>query len=915
MSTLKNIFRCIGAGCCLAVAATLVSAPVYATEMVFHVTPEGNDAWSGKLDAPAPNGTDGPFATIVGARDALRALRQNKALTGSVRVWVHPGTYVINDALRFAPEDSGTKDAPIVYSAKQPGQTFVDGGRRITGWREENGLWVADIPEVKAGTWDFSALWVNGKRRHPARTPNPAHEAGDYPAKTDFFYADGPVMEKNAEGKKVKSNTRFHFHPEDVQQWSTLEDAIVVVFHSWATSLHRIKSVDLDQHILEFTGPARWPLCRWKDNQWFFIEHLFEALDQPGEWFLNRKEGKLFYLPFPDEDMQKAEVVAPVTKQMLILEGAPKEGHFVEHLSFEGITFQYAEQPIGPKGHSDGQAETSLTSAVECIGARHCRIENCLIQRVGGYGVWFRTGCQDSTLQHCEVTDLGGGGVRIGECASAATPEEACERILLDNCYLHDGGRVFRSAIGVWIGRSSYNTVRHCDVCDFRYSGFSVGWSWGYAESSAHHNIIEYNHIHDCGKGQLSDMGGIYTLGVSPGTVLRNNYIHDILSNPNVSGGWGLYTDEGSSEILMENNIVHHTRTGTFHQHYGRENILRNNILAFSEREQLIRSREEDHLSFTLDGNIIVMSNGQLLGSRWENGNYALDNNIYWDITGDTDLDFAGKTFEEWQQAGYDVHSEIADPLFVDIVGRDFTLQPDSPALQKGFKPIDIDTIGLYGDPQWVSKPKQIQRPTFVPPSPPEPVRLQDGFEENLSGTQAKSAATNGESGKARIRVSKRNPASGKRCLRFADAPGLDKSYNPHLVYTPHLRKGNAMARFAIRIDKNVEFYHEWRDAQSPYHVGPSIWFYGDGRVQVAGKEAGHIPVDTWCTVEINCTLGKAAKGTWSLEITTPNGQKQTWEDLPCDPKFRRLDWLGFVSNATVVTETNIDDLYIGPAK
>jgi parallel beta-helix repeat protein len=241
-----------------------------------------------------------------------------------------------------------------------------------------------------------------------------------------------------------------------------------------------------------------------------------------------------------------------------------------------------------------------------------------------------------------------------------------------------------------------------------------VGWSWGYDPSSANHNVIEHNHIHNLGKYLLSDMGGIYTLGIAPGTTLRYNRIHDVYSF--TYGGWGIYPDEGSSELLIENNVVYDTKTGGFHQHYGKENRVRNNIFAFSREGQVIRSREEDHISFFFERNIVYFDNGRLLGSTWKNGNFRLDYNCYWDASG-APVKFLGKTFEDWQATGQDPHSIIADPLFEDPAARDFRLKPESPAIaQLGFEPIDISGAGLYGDPEWVNAPRQITRAPYGPP-------------------------------------------------------------------------------------------------------------------------------------------------------------------------------------------------------
>jgi hypothetical protein len=896
--------------CWFLFCTALLVFPAGAETLTLHVAPDGDDAHTG-AKAATDGGADGPLASLAGARDRIRALKAAGEIDGPVQVLLRGGEYPLTEAVVFTPEDSGTADAPISYMAYPGEDPVLLGGRRITGWKKEGGFMAAEIPEVRDGAWDFSSFFVNGERRHPARTPNASnHPAGDYPEDDDFFYADGPVMEKDKDGKEKHSSTRFRYRDDDVKDWASLEDAIFVIYHSWATSMHRVKSLDTENRIVEFTGPARWHFCRWRNDQWYFIEHLFEALDQPGEWFLDRDEGKLYYIPKPGEDMATAEAIAPVTKQFIVLEGNPAEEQFISHLHFKGLKMRYTDWSIGPEGHSDGQAEYTLPAVWQAAGARHCVLEDCEIAHAGAYGVWFRAGCQQNVMQRCEVTDLGAGGVRIGEGASPKTPAEAAAHNRIDNNFLHDGGRLYRSAVGVWIGRSSHNTIKHNEVCDFRYSGMSIGWSWGYAESSAHHNSIAYNHIHHVGRGQLSDMGGIYTLGVSPGTVLRNNFIHDVQSNPKISGGWGLYTDEGSSEIVMENNIVCKTVTGTFHQHYGRENILRNNILCFSEREQLIRSREEDHISFLIDGNIIYYNNGRLLGSRWENGNFRLDNNIYWDTSG-MPVEFKGLTLEEWQAEGFDKHSVIADPLFEDIMNFDFRLKPASPALAKGFRQIDMDAIGLYGDPEWVNRPKAIERPPFTPPEMPEPASIHEDFEKLKPGDSAEGATVLGASGDAWIRVTDAVAASGSKSLQFNDQPGLDKAFMPYLVWSPGLRRGTAIGSFRIRLEENAAFYHEWRDNYHPYRSGPGVWFE-NGVVKAGGRELMPAPAETWIGIEIICPLGRDADGTWKLAVTLPGETPQVFENLPCgNAKFRTLDWFGFVANDNRAVRVWIDDVHL----
>lgn len=681
-------------------------------QRVLHVTVDGNDAWTGANADPAAAPGEGPLASLAGARDRLRALRDSGALEGQgeVHVLIHGGRYALTEPVVFSPADSASEAHPVYFEAAPGEAPLLDGGRVLSDWREEAGRWVCDVPEAKDGRWTFSALWVNGERRTPARTPNVHNAPLAPPADADFFATEGPVEVQNEKGETVKSSRAFRYRENDLQAWDTFPDALVVVYHSWATSLMRPKTLDPDTRTITFTGDARWGFGQWQPDQRYYVSNLFEALDAPGEWYLHRGEGRLYYIPMPGETLENTTIVAPRATQLLVFDGKPEAEQYIDHLHFRRLQFAHTEFTVEPEGHSDAQAAFAVNATIQATGLRHGSFEQCAIAHTGNHGLWFRRGSQNNAVIQCELTDLGAGGVRIGEGGSPLSPGEAADHNTVENCFVHDGGLIFRSAVGVWIGRASYNTVQHNEIADFRYTGVSVGWSWGYAESSANHNVIAYNHIHHIGMGQLNDMGGIYTLGISPGTVLRGNVIHDVMSHPRLYGGWGLYTDEGSTDILLEGNLVYNTTTGGFHQHYGRDNIVRNNIFAYSHGPQIIRSREEDHNSFTFERNIVYFNNGDLLGSSWKNGHWKLDYNCYWDTTGAA-LDFQGKSLADWQAAGNDAHSIHADPGFADPLAGNFALAPDSPALALGFEPIDPAKAGLQGDPAWVAKAAAVVRP------------------------------------------------------------------------------------------------------------------------------------------------------------------------------------------------------------
>jgi len=544
---------------------------------------------------------------------------------------------------------------------------------------------------------------------------------------------------------------------------------------------------------------------------------------------------------------------------------------------------------------------------------------------VGTYGVWFATGSQRNVLIRSELRDLGGGGVKIGETQTPRNKATACRENVVENCFIHDGGRIARAGIGAWIGRSSFNTLRHNDICDFDYSAVSIGWCWGYASSSANHNIVEYNHLHHIGSGVLSDMGGVYCLGISPGTVLRGNVIHDVYAYS--YGGWGLYTDEGSSEILMEHNIVYNTKSGGFHQHYGRENIVRSNILAFSREGQIIRSREEEHLSFTVENNILIFDNGQPLGGNWSNGNFLLKSNLYWDVTAQP-FTFAGYTLEEWQEEeGQDVGSVIRPPLFRDAKAYDFRAAKHSSVKDYG---IDPDAIlakaGLYGPRKWRDKPGRVTHraidPEMKPPRDAKRPSLTRAIEEDFEGLKVGDkvgfANTSGEDKGASIRVTDELAAAGKHSLKFTDAEGLDYNWQPHLSARMMWRKGIVRASFDVFLKPGAVFWHEWRDRASPYRIGPSLRFEADGQLRVStrdaeGKRAKQaltgFPLGQWVHVEIVCPLGKDGAGTYELAISAPDKPRETFEVVTGSEDWQLCACMVFVSEATQKTEFYLDNL------
>lgn len=654
----------------------------------FYLAPDGNDNWSGTAPQVNSANSDGPWATLMGARDRLRGLRAEGKLADGVDLVVTGGTYVLDKPVVWEAEDSGTATAPVVIHAASGEHPVFSGGRAVTGWQKDGPLWVAEVPKVS----NFGALWINGERRTVARTPDDGK----------YFRTMGKV--------DANPNASFKFQPGDIKNFQNLDDALVIVMHAWETGAYRVSGIDEANSTVNFKAAGAWPFEQWGPSQRYYVENIREGLDSPGEWYLDRKAGKLYYMPLPGEDIANVKAVVPVLSQLLLFSGRPEEKQFVDHVTIDGLAFEYTEYGIGPEGHHDSQAAVSVTPSVVWRGARYSTLRNCSIGHTGGYGLALADGCFDNLVQHNEIFDLGAGGVMVGGAYRPAGEIKSDPlfptRNVVDNNFIHGGGKIFRSGVGAWIGYANYISLTHNDIFDFIYSGVSNGWIWGYAESPTHHNQICYNHIHKIGQGVLSDMGGIYNLGIQPGTLLDHNLIHDIYSAQ--YGGWGLYTDEGSSEIQLTNNVVYNTTTGGFHQHYGENNRVRNNIFAFAKETNIILSRVEEHRSVIFERNIVLSNNGDILSPNWIKGDAWLDYNTYWDIN-NVPMRFSGLSFDDWRaQKGQDAHSQKADPLFVNAKEYDFRLLPESPAIALGFEPIDISRAGLYGDDEWLNKAKVV---------------------------------------------------------------------------------------------------------------------------------------------------------------------------------------------------------------
>jgi hypothetical protein len=264
--------------------------------------------------------------------------------------------------------------------------------------------------------------------------------------------------------------------------------------------------------------------------------------------------------------------------------------------------------------------------------------------------------------------------------------------VVADNEICH-GGQLFPSAVGVFVGDNPDNQIVHNHIHDLYCSGISVGSVQDFGASQATDNRVEHNHVHHLGQGMLSDLAGIYTCS-SPRAQVRFNRVHDV-SRRNY-GGWGIYLDEGSHDLTVQNNLVFRCEDGGLFAHHARDITAENNIFALGKVAQIERGGIGG-FELTFRRNLVFYEKGEAVGpygnAQCGRSVCAFDDNLYWNASGGP-VTFGGKDLAQWRALGQDERSIVADPRFADPLQGNFGLPPDGPAQQIGFQPWDLSRVG-----------------------------------------------------------------------------------------------------------------------------------------------------------------------------------------------------------------------------
>ena len=719
-----------------------------------YVSPAGNDAWSGTRTDRAPDGTDGPFETLLRARDELRRLRAAGSLNRGGTVHVRGGTYRLSAPLALGPEDVGTSQAPIVWRAFEGEAVSLTGSLPVTGFQPwKGGILVADLKGTPLEKIVFRQLFFRGERQVMARYPNVDPADPHFGQWAHVLATDpAPATHRSVSDNIPRVKDRFTATRDVIKPtWDKITQAEIAIHpaYGWAWNIVPIKSVDRETDTIWLSRPVSYGLMI---GDRYFVQNLLAELDAPGEWYLDRDEAKLYF--WPPADLALGEVSVPVAESLVVADGA-------SHVTLREFTLE----------NCGGTA----------VGLKDCTaslVAGCTIRNTGAWGVSISGGHNTGAVGN-DICRTGAGGIRIHAGDRKTLTRGDC---YADNNYIHHIAafqRTYHTGVNLaGVGnRASHNLIHDC-----YHQGLLVG---------GNDHVVEYNVVRHTNLGS-EDTGGLYMSSrdfTQRGTVIRYNVFHHVggfgkrnswnpVSNGQVefiypSFTWGIYLDAPEVGCTVFGNVLYSVPVCGLFNHEGRDNRWENNILVdapafrassgnypdlnklsysyiqnlrdqggyevYLERYPELASYTDDPethhtcapgrfvrniVYYTADGgrmmrerNAAAWDNGQLVwsfrGSRAAFAGFEFDHNCVYappELALKFSLAVPPDTarlldWDQWREHGKDKHSLLADPRFVDPANHNYRLQPDSPALKLGFEPIPFDKIGPYQDPLRASWP------------------------------------------------------------------------------------------------------------------------------------------------------------------------------------------------------------------
>lgn len=651
------------------------------TQLSFYVATNGNNAWSGT--SPSPGGSDGPFATLEQARNAVRFFSQNNLLpAGGAVVEVGGGVYTLSRPLDLSSLDTGQSQSPILYRARPGEEVRLLAGQRVGGFS------LVTDPAVLA-RMDAAArghVW-QADLRAQGITNFGVMQAGSTWAQSDpgleFFFQDQPMTLARWPNKgfvnmvdvlgptpvDVRGTVGcvegiFSYDGDRPSRWVGETDVMVhgFWFWDWADQRQKVLSLDATNHIINLAPPYH--TFGYRKGQWFYAYNLLPELDEPGEWYLDRPSGLLYFWP-----------PAPITEGSAMVSLLPGVVTLtnVSFVTFRGFIMEGCQQ-----------------TAISISGGASNKIEACTVRNVGKTGVRI-SNCPGACVTGSDIYFCGDGGISLsGGDRVTLTPAG----IYADHNHIHDWSRwnpVYHQGISLaGVGNRAAHNLLH----DAPHEAIGFG---------GNDHLIEYNEIHSVVK-ESNDAGVMYAgrTWTARGHIIRYNYMHHIYGFEG-KGCNCVYLDDQFSSAAVYGNIFYDVPTAILIGG-GRDNFVQNNIFVNCKTSVSLDARglgwafsggtglTNDLLSYPYQSPPWSERYPALTNILNENpmapaGN-VIGGNICWN-SGWTSIETAALP-------GVAVTNNLlyTDPLFADLAHLNFQLQAGSPALSMGFAQIPTGQIG-----------------------------------------------------------------------------------------------------------------------------------------------------------------------------------------------------------------------------
>lgn len=680
----------------------------------FFVAPDGRDT--------NPGTKEQPLATLFRARELVRD--NNRLSRRPIRVYLREGTYYLPDTLAFTEEDSGRADAPVIYAAYPSEKAIISGGMPLElEWAPfKDGIWHAAVPE---GT-STDQLFIDGKRIHMARYPN-------FDPNELIFNGYAPDC----------------LDPERIQGWKHPQGGFIHALHKhrWGDFHYRITGKAADGNV-EYEGG-------WQNNRrmgmhetYRFVEHIFEELDVPGEWFLDERQRTLYVYPPEGSDLSKAKIEGASLRHLIEFRGSAQSA--VKHMMLRGLTFRHSARTFMDTREPLLRSDWTIYrgGAVKFEDAEDCLLEDCRFDQVGGNAVFVSGYNRRIIVRGAHIADAGANGIAfVGDPQAVRSPLfEYHERsaysaldltpgprgnrypsdCLVEDCLIYRTGRFEKQSAPVQISMSQHITVRHCTIYEVPRAGINISeGTWGghliegcdvfetVLETNDHGAFNAWGRDRYWGLTDLdlnrinssppsSDVRSELPLldAVEP-TILRNNRWR-------CDHGWDIDLDDGSSHYRIYNNLC---LSGGIKLREGFYRVCENNIT--------VNNSLHPHVWYEGSGDMI-RRNIVFSPYRPVRVPEPWGRECDYNLLHQAGLPQPEPAVELQRQSKRDAHSLYADALFANPAAGDFTVSEQSPARILGFENFPMDGFGVRKQElrRIARAPKLLERPTRITDNP-----------------------------------------------------------------------------------------------------------------------------------------------------------------------------------------------------